>query len=117
MTALLSIVPCARCTKSCLIRSPYLPAMNYGGLTTLVPATTGRGLCEECAAHWWLASVDGFRWGPIESPELLCLAAVQVELGRIMGLMHPALGNLDWGRLLDQWDLPWPDDWALAKDG
>jgi hypothetical protein len=117
MTALLSIAHCARCAKSCMIRSQYQQAMDYGGLATLVPATTAHGLCEECAAHWWLFSVDGFRWGLMDSPELLCLDAVQVELSRVLGWMHPALGRLDWAKLLDQWDLPWPDDWALPNDG
>lgn len=86
-------------------------------MATLVPATTARGLCEECAAHWWIFSRDGFRWAFGDDPELLSLPAVQRELGRVLGWMHPALGNIDWGRLRAQWDLPWPEDWPLAQDG
>lgn len=114
---LLSIAHCARCSKSCLIRGPSLPAVDHP-LVMLTPAKGPRGLCEECAAHWWLFSVDGLRWTLQESgPELLCLDNVQAELWRVLGMMHPALGRLDWGRLIAQWDLPWPDDWKLPKDG
>lgn len=117
MTApLLSIVPCARCQKACLIRSPYLPSVG-DPLASLVPATSTRGLCEECAAHWWLFSRDGLRWAFSACPELLTWPTVQAELGRVLGWMHPALGMVDWDRLLDQWDLPWPVDWQLARDG
>jgi hypothetical protein len=117
MTApLLSIVPCARCAKSCLIRSPYLPAVG-DPLATLTPATQSGGLCEECAAHWWIMSCDGLRWAFSDGPGVLTWPVVQAELGRVLGWMHPALGLLDWRRLLDQWDLPWPDDWRLPSDG
>lgn len=117
MIAPLSIVHCARCAKSCLIRSPALPQADTSGLATLQPARHARGLCEECAAHWWIFSRDGLRWALTDSPELLALPAVQAELSRLLGWMHPALSRLDWARLLDQWDLPWPEDWPLAKDG
>lgn len=117
MTApLLSTVPCARCGKSCLIRSPYLPIADERGLPTLVPATTARGLCEECAAHWWIFSVDGLRWAFADGPGVLTLPTVQRELTRLLGWMHPALGALDWQQLLAQWELPWPEDWALPND-
>jgi hypothetical protein len=112
---LLSIVPCARCAKSCLIRSPSLPAVG-DPLTSLVPATQPRGLCEECAAHWWIVSRDGLRWSLSDGSDMLTWPAVQAELGRVLGWMHPALARLDWARLLAQWDLPWPDDWALPAD-
>jgi hypothetical protein len=114
--SLLSIVPCARCAKACLIRSPLAPPADRGGLVVLVPATTARGLCEECAAHWWIFSVDGFRWAFQDGPGVLCWPAVQRELSRLLGWMHPALGAIDWQQLLNQWDLPWPDDWALPSD-
>lgn len=117
MTApLLSIVPCARCAKSCLIRSPYLPLADNRGLPALVPATQPRGLCEECAGHWWIVSVDGLRWAFESGPGVLTFPAVQAELARLLGWMHPALGKLDWAQLLEQWDLPWPADWALPSD-
>jgi hypothetical protein len=117
MTApLLSIAHCARCAKSCLLRSPSLPTVG-DPLATLTPATTPRGLCEECAAHWWIFSRDGLRWAFSESPELLTWPVVQAELGKVLGWMHPALGRLDWEKLIAQWNLPWPDDWRLASDG
>jgi hypothetical protein len=99
-----------------MVRSPYLPAVDFP-LVELRPATQPRGLCEECAAHWWIFSIDGLRWSFQDGPGVLCMPIVQAELGRILGLMHPALGRLDWGRLIAQWDLPWPDDWRLPKDG
>lgn len=115
-TPLLSVAACARCNKACLIRSPYLPAVNFP-LVELRPATTARGLCEECAAHWWLFNIDGLRWAFQESNgAILHYPNVQSELSRILGWMHPALEQLDWGRLLAQWDLPWPDDWTLPQD-
>jgi len=117
MSAALSIAPCARCAKSCLIRSPSLPLADTSGLATLVPATAPGGLCEECAAHWWIFSRDGLRWAFSDGPGVLAQPNVQAALGRVLGLMHPALAQLDWERLLAQWDLPWPPDWELPGDG
>ena len=81
-------------------------------------ATTTRGMCAECAAHWWLLSVDGIRWAVAESGAwVLEQPTIQAALSRVLGMMHPELATLDWGRLLAQWDLPWPDDWTLPADG
>lgn len=112
----LTIAACLRCGKACLIRAPYEPAVNYA-LATLRPAQMTRGLCEECAAHWWLFSVDGLRWTFEHGYEMLCFTSVRAQLSRLLGLMHPALGQVDWNRLMAQWDLPWPDDWKLPKEG
>jgi hypothetical protein len=64
-------------------------------------------------------TVDGLRWGFAEDRDrflfVLRLPAVQQRLGAALGRMHPELGTLDWGRLIAQWDLPWPDDWALPR--
>lgn len=113
----LTIATCPRCEKLCLLREPH-PRLDYG-LAVLVPATATRGLCEECAAHWWLMTVDGIRWALTEERgfEILQFRSIQSALSDILGQMHPALGQLDWGRLIAQWDLPWPDDWKLPKDG
>jgi len=100
-----------------MLRSPYLPLADTSGLPTLVPSTAPGGLCQECAAHWWIFSRDGLRWSFSDGPGVLAWPVVQAELGRVLGWMHPALGALDWPRLLDQWDLPWPSDWALPSDG
>lgn len=116
MTALLSIAHCTRCGKSCLLRSPVLPPVDHP-LVMLTPATQPCGLCEECAAHWWIFTRDGLRWAFADGPGVLAYATVQAELGRVLGWMHPALGALDWARLIAQWDLPWPDGWKLPSDG
>ena len=53
-------------------------------LTVLgAPAQTTRGLCEECAAHWWLFSVDPLRWSFQAGPGLLAFGTVRQELGPI----------------------------------
>lgn len=110
----MSTVPCARCGKACLIGAPH-PRADYA-LIVLAPAQAALGMCEECAAHWWIFSVDGLRWSFQDGPGVLRLPVVQAELGRVLGLMHPALAALDWGRLIAQWDLPWPKNWALPSE-
>lgn len=111
---LFSVVNCPRCAKPCLIRDTV---QTYDSpFVRLEPAKTAQGLCEECAAHWWLFSIDGFRWSFQDGPGVLCMPIVQTELSRMMGLMHPALGTVDWGRMIAQWELPWPEDWTLPKD-
>lgn len=108
-------VNCPRCAKPCWIRQTSVPPDSP--FVALVPAITANGLCEECAAHWWLFTVDGLRWAFQDGPGVLCQANVQAVLTSVLTKVAPALGQLDWTRLLAQWDLPWPDDWTLPKDG
>lgn len=86
-------------------------------LVQLIPATTPRGMCACCAAHWWLYSVDGIRWACEQSTgDILRMPGVRQALSGLLGMMHPELGRIDWGRLLAQWDMPWPADWQLPRD-
>lgn len=115
---------CLRCQKPCVISDAPAPAVDYGGFT-LRPATSETGLCAECAAHWWLLTVDGIRWALVDGfhaalahagPDLFRREPVQAELAGVLGKMHPALAMLDWERLIDQWGLPWPAGWALPEE-
>jgi len=114
----LTIAPCARCGASCMVRAPDV-AEESTPIVTIRAATTTRGMCRECAAHWWLFSVDGLRWSVREANDgvgVLCYPNVQAALARLLGLMHPELAGCDWERLIAQRDLPWPADWALPED-
>lgn len=107
---------CARCGTICRVVGPS-PRVDYP-LAVLTAATTPRGLCADCAAHWWLFSVDGLRWGLQDfGPWVLSLPPVQQSLGRILGKMHAELGACDWNGMIARWDLPWPTDWALPCEG
>lgn len=113
---LFQIAFCVRCALPCMIRAQPNEAPVWG-LTVLRAAQTTRGMCRECAAHWWLFSIDGIRWALSDGgPWVLEQGAIQTALSGIMAQMHPELGALDWSRLLGQWDLPWPNDWELPKD-
>jgi len=112
----LSIVPCARCGVSCMVRAPDAAEENHP-FESVRAARTARGLCAPCIAHWWLFTVDGVRWTLRDSgPAILKTPAIQHALTRLLAMMHPELATLDWSILLAQWDLPWPDDWTLPVD-
>lgn len=115
METAVPLATCARCGQRCRI-GVACSRTDYA-LVVLTPATAARGLCAECAAHWWLFSVDGLRWSFADGPGVLRMPAVRVALGRLLGAMHPKLGALDWDRLIAQWDLSWPHDWQLPRDG
>lgn len=106
--------PCARCGTICIL-GPPCPRIDYP-LWTLEPAQKPGGLCVTCAAHWWIFSIDGFRWSFRDGPGVLEYPTVQAAIARLLGQMHPELATVDWGRLLAQWELPWPKDWALTTE-
>lgn len=113
----LTITPCARCGIACMVRQQDDPPP--APTVTLRAATTTRGMCRECAAHWWLMSVDGIRWAVMQASDgfgMLAYSNVQIVLSAVLGMMHPELAGCDWARMLEQQDLPWPDDWRLPKD-
>jgi hypothetical protein len=106
------VTPCPRCHRTCVAAQPYV-RLDYA-LWVLEGAPSG--LCAECAAHWWLFSVDGLRWSFRDGPGVLSYRTVQSELSRVLALMHPQLAAVDWDRLLSQWELPWPKGWELPRD-
>lgn len=113
----LTVADCARCGVSCMVRVQEQPLQT--GEVSLRAATTTRGMCRECAAHWWIFSVDGLRWALEAAPDgpgILQFPNVQSALNNVLGMMHPELAGCDWARMEAQWSLPWPDDWALPKD-
>ena len=105
------IVHCARCLTPCEVRGPS-PRLNYSQVV-LVATESDRGMCACCAVHWWLFSVDALRWALEKTPQMLRQPAVQARFVPLLKQMHEELGAVDWGRMLAQWDAPWPDDWSL----
>jgi hypothetical protein len=106
---------CLRCLTPCEVRGPS-PRLKHTQVV-LVAAEDDRGLCASCAVHWWLHTVDGIRWALASSgPGMLSMPALQHMLAPLLAQMHPDLGAVDWARMLDQWDLSWPLDWALPGD-
>lgn len=103
---------CARCGVTCALGEPA-PCIDYS-LPTLNAAQTTRGMCACCAVHWWLFTVDSIRWSIRDGgKEVLALPVVQRLLSPLLAQMHPELGEVDWGRMLSQWDMAWPKDWML----
>lgn len=102
------IAHCARCVTPCEVRGPSSRLEHTQ--VVLVAAEDDRGLCACCA-------VDGLRWAcAANGPGLLASAAIQAMLAPLLAKQHPELGTVDWGRMIVQWDLPWPPDWPLAED-
>lgn len=108
--------PCKRCGVRCVTGRVVGERQVYP-LVTMKAAQSEDGLCSCCAAHWWLYTVDGIRWALEEGGNaVLRYPQIQKMLSALMAHMHPEFGSLDWGRLLEQWQLPWPDDWALFRE-
>jgi hypothetical protein len=108
--------PCERCGVPCVVGAVQ-PGATPPASVYMQAAQTEHGLCVTCAAHWWLCSVDGIRWAVESGPWVLGLGAVQEQLTPLMARMHPEFGSLDWGKMLAQWGMDWPQGWALPHDG
>lgn len=109
------VAPCKRCGVPCLVGATQPNEAPYP-LVTMRAAQTADGLCSTCAAHWWLFTVDGLRWTFEEGYGMLSFLGIRTRLNRLLGLMHPELGAVDWDRMIAQWSLPWPRGWELPND-
>ncbi len=107
--------PCERCGVTCSVGEKPEQG-DVWPLIVMTPAQAPHGLCSCCAAHWWLYSVDGIRWALEMGRDFLERADVQAALSRVMAHMHPEFATLDWGRVIEQWALPWPPDWAPMRE-
>jgi hypothetical protein len=114
-----TLIPCARCGWPCQINpaDPTRLPINIGG--DIHAATHDRGLCLECAVHWWLLTIDGLRWALQESgPLFLAQPQVQDILMRGLGaLPQPVTAQPNWRAIVAQWEKPWPADWPAPRDG
>lgn len=104
--------PCTRCTRPCAVRPEDPTTLPVYGLVGVRASRSAYGLCLDCAFHWWLFTVDAFRWS-FADPALLRQPVMQVLILSVFDPPPP----IDFGRIAVNWDLPWPKDWPLPKEG
>lgn len=99
------MIACQRCTRP-LHHAP-LPET---GARLLRRAQTPDGLCATCAVRAWLATSPLARQLTETGPQAMLLPHVQAGFGRLMqaGLAEMAPAEIDWERLVAEWDLPLP---------
>lgn len=112
-----SIVACMRCGIPCRVKGSSNPDARL-----LQHASTPRGFCPDCGATAFL------RQAPVLSevlsrvgPQALLMPAAREQFARLMrtGNADANPGELDWERIVANWDLPLPEDkprWSRKKE-
>lgn len=73
--------------------------------------TAENALCADCAATAFLKGIDVFMLSiELRGPEILLAPHVQAQFSQIMkvGKADAAPEEIDWQRVVDNWELPMP---------
>ena len=103
-----SAVPCARCGVPCR------PAVTEHPDARLMQHTTGpTGLCECCALTAFLLALPFTALGIARAGSVAAMLReehVREQLGRVFlaGQADARIEQIDWQRVVDQWDMPFP---------
>lgn len=112
------VAPCLRCGYLCHVEGTAGKPNAAPWPPTVRLSSTPNGMCLECAVHWLLFTVDGFRWTFEQGNGLLHDPDVQQMVGKALAVGSPEVDptKINWTRLLEQWDMAWPESWPLPKD-
>jgi hypothetical protein len=95
---------CLRCGKLCQSRGP-------GNADARLLRRAESGYCPDCAATEFLLGVDTLReMLDLRGPAVLRKSHYQAQFARILASGHSdaAPGEIDWERVIANWDLPFP---------
>ncbi len=105
----MAIVKCPRCQKPCQEAKPANPDARPLKRSTL----KGGGMCLECAVTSFLLCLPSGRDFPTEA---LLAPHIQAQMAAAfkVGNSEAAVEDIDWPRVIELWQLPFPK--RLAKD-
>ena len=99
-------IHCERCEAVCRVAGPRNPDAKM-----LRHLKEGRGLCVNCAVHDWLRNTYPPNILLAQSgPKVLLYPHIQEQFAGIMriGLADAMPDEIDWERIVENWDLPFP---------
>lgn len=99
------IIECGRCRARCRIDGPP------GDKAKMLRLAQGPGLCVNCAVHDFLRNTYPPNILLAQSgPRALLAAPIQRQFAEIMrlGFADAKPDEIDWQRIVDNWDLPFP---------
>jgi len=98
-------IDCKRCGAQCRIAGPP------GAKAKMLQRAQGPGLCVNCAVHDWLRNTYPPNIILAESgPKVLLYQHIQQQFAGIMriGFADAKPDEIDWQRIVDNWELPFP---------
>ena len=99
-------VNCKRCGAPCKVD------ISRGSKAKMLRRSTKEGLCVNCAVHDWLRNTYPPNILLAQSgPKVLLHPHIQEQFAEIMrvGLADAAPAEIDWNRIIDNWNLPFPN--------
>jgi len=101
----MNIVTCERCQANCKI-DPLISSD-----AKMLRRSKAKGLCVNCAVHDWLRNTYPPNILLAKSgPKVLLYPHIQKQFAEIMkvGLADAKPDEIDWNRIVENWDLPFP---------
>ena len=100
---------CLRCGKLCRTGTPDPKARA-------IREATERGLCPECISQYFImscgalmAAMRGY------GPEVFTVPDIRKCFARVLAHTQLREDQVDWPRMVNNWDLPWPKGSAPKK--
>lgn len=111
------LAECTRCRKLCKVASPPNPEARLMPYATAEEARE-RGLCADCAAAAFIKGVETLMYGIEKNGVSMLLdPRIQKAFGEVMVIgkadAHPA--EVNWQRVVDNWELPVPNKRKRSK--
>lgn len=105
-----NIAECKRCEKPCKVAGPPNPDARLMPYATAEEAKK-RGLCADCAASAFIKGIPTLMYGiELNGIKMLLDTRVQQQFSQIMivGKADARPDEVNWQRVVDNWDLPFP---------
>ena len=111
--ALFVPIPCPRCGELCKVSS------STGDPRFMKRATkpSPKAMCATCAVTAFIKSVETFHHGiELNGVQMFLNPMVQEQFGKLLqGFGDATPGEIDWQRLVDNWELPVPGERGFGK--
>lgn len=104
------LAKCVRCGKLCVVGGPPNPEARLIPYATAQEAKT-QGLCADCAVAVFIKAQPALMFGiELNGTKMLLDSRVQQRFGEIMviGKADAKLEEVNWQRVVDNWELPIP---------
>lgn len=104
------LAECTRCGKLCKVAGPPNPDARLMPYATAKEAKE-RGLCADCAATAFIKGIETLMYGiGLNDVKMLLDQRVQQQFSQIMivGKADAKPDEINWQRVVDNWELPLP---------
>lgn len=105
------LAECVRCQKMCRIAGPSNPDARLLKYATATEVKQDGGLCADCATTQFLRGIETIMYGlENNGVKILLDPRVQKQFGELMavGKADADPAEVNWQRVVENWDLPFP---------